>query len=168
MYSNFLIIFRTKISYFNGSVDNYINKIILESTEDITQELSPEIKAEKLEKHDIITAMEVIEHVNEPLVFLQELNSLLKKNGVLFLSTINRNNYSYLMTITIAENLLGIIPKGTHDWNKYITWEEMQNYLNDAGFSLVDCKGCFYNLLTSNMSLNTNTDVNYILMAIKN
>jgi len=112
--------------------------------------------------------MEVIEHVNEPLIFLRELNSLLKPNGLLFLSTINRNNYSYLMTITLAENLFGIIPKGTHDWNKYITLEEMQNYLNEAGFSLVDCKGCYYNILTGNMNLINNTRINYILMAIKN
>ncbi len=121
-----------------------------------------------LEKHDFITAMEVIEHVNEPLIFLKELNSLLKKNGILFLSTINRNNFSYFTTILVAENLLGIIPKGTHDWNKYITLEEMQNYLNEAGFSLVNCQGCFYNIFTSKMSLIKNTDINYILMAIKN
>lgn len=156
--------FRSKISYFNGSVDNYINKLLSNQT----KELTAAERIEKLEKYDFITAMEVIEHVNDPLEFLKEINSLLKKNGILFLSTINRNNLSYLTAITLAENLLGIIPKGTHEWEKFITVEEMQDYLNESGFRLVDIKGCFYNPLTSNMSLVNDTSVNYILMAVKN
>ena len=119
-------------------------------------------------KFDIITAMEVIEHVNDPCEFLKELNYLLKKNGILFLSTINRNNLSFLMAIILAENLFSVIPQGTHDWNKFVRLEEMQDYLNESGFSLLDCKGCFYNPITSKMNLISNTDVNYILMAIKN
>jgi ubiquinone biosynthesis O-methyltransferase len=115
----------------------------------------------------MITAMEVIEHVNNPNEFLKEINSLMKKNGILFLSTINKNFLAYLTTITIGENILGIIPKGTHDWEKYLTLEQMENYLNENGFKLIDVKGCFYNILTEKMSLINNTSVNYILTAVK-
>jgi ubiquinone biosynthesis O-methyltransferase len=150
-----------KVSYFRGSTDTYINHLINSNLK------IEEKKSNNTEKFDMITAMEVIEHVNNPNVFLKEINSLMKKNGILFMSTINKNLFSYLTTITIGENILGIIPKGTHDWEKYITLEQMENYLNESGFKLIDVKGCFYNILTEKMSLINNTSVNYILTAIK-
>lgn len=102
---------KSRIDYILGSSDDYREKF-------------PD------RKFDIVTAMEVIEHVNQPMDFLSTLNQTLKDEGILFLSTINKNMLSYLTTIIgmrfpkiAAEKLFGIIPDGTHDWNKYIEYE---------------------------------------------
>ena len=71
-------------------------------------------------KFDIIISLEVIEHVSDYEIFLQDIFSCLKKNGIIIISTINRNFFSYLSTIFIAEKILRIVPEGTHDWDKYI------------------------------------------------
>ena len=76
-------------------------------------------------KFDIIISLEVIEHVADYKAFLNDMFSCLKKNGILIISTINRNFFSYLSTIIIAERILKIVPKDTHDWNKYIKPEEI-------------------------------------------
>ena len=76
-------------------------------------------------KFDIIISLEVIEHINDYKIFLQNIFLCLKKNGIVILSTINRNFFSYLSTIIIAEKLLKIVPNGTHNWNKYIKPNEI-------------------------------------------
>jgi ubiquinone biosynthesis O-methyltransferase len=137
------------LTYYNGSTDDYIGE-------------------NKESTFDIITAMEVIEHVNSPSLFLRDINTLLKPGGYAFISTINRNLLSYITTIKVAEDIIGIIPKGTHEWDKYVTVEEMEDILITNGFTMKDVKGVYYNLLTENMGLIDNTSINYILVAKKN
>jgi ubiquinone biosynthesis O-methyltransferase len=143
------IFMKERIAYFNGSTDDYM-------------------KENKDSCFDIITAMEVIEHVNKPSLFLKDINSLLKPGGYVFISTINRNLISYITTIKLAEDLTGIIPKGTHEWEKFITVDEMNDMLNGNGFTMKDVQGVYYNILTENMGLISNTSINYILVAKKN
>jgi ubiquinone biosynthesis O-methyltransferase len=140
---------KEKITYYNGSVDNYIND-------------NPD------KQFEVATAMEVIEHVNSPKDFLADISRLIKPGGFLFLSTINKNLLSYTVAILLAQETLGVIPKGTHEWEKFITVEEMTQYLNEAGFSLRNINGVFFNPLTENMSLINDTSINYILIAKKN
>jgi ubiquinone biosynthesis O-methyltransferase len=140
---------KERLNYYNGSVDNFLNDF-------------------KDKQFELATAMEVIEHVNNPQYFLADISKLIKPGGFLFLSTINRNMLSYTIAILLAQEILGIIPKGTHQWEKLITLEEMTQYLNATGFTLRNVNGVFYNPLTENMSLINDTSVNYILVAKKN
>jgi ubiquinone biosynthesis O-methyltransferase len=136
------------LSYFNGSTDDYK-------------------KEHKDSNFDIVTAMEVIEHVNSPSLFLKDINELVKPGGYLFLSTINKNLLSYILAIKLGEDLTGIIPKGTHEWEKFITIDDMNDMLNSNGFTLKDVEGVYYNPVTENMGFTSNTSINYILVAKK-
>ena len=78
------------------------------------------------EKFDIVCAVEVIEHVNDASLFLDSCHSLLKPGGILIMSTMSRNFVSYLMTIALAEHVLQLVPKGTHDYDKYVTFEQFE------------------------------------------
>lgn len=140
---------KDRLTYFNGSTDDYIT-------------------LGKDKDFDIITAMEVIEHVNSPSLFLKDIYSLLKPGGYLFISTINKNLLSYMITIKIAEDLTGIIPKGTHEWEKFITVEDMEQLLGENEFTMMDVQGVYYNVLTENMGFISNTSLNYILVSKKN
>lgn len=141
-------ILKDRVSYFLGSVDDFKKENSAKSV-------------------DVLTAMEVIEHVNSPDMFLKDLSTLIKPGGFLFLSTINKTQWSYITTILLAEKLLGIIPNETHDWNKYITPTDLSKMLRDNGFAIRDISGVTYNPLTSNMSLTKSLEVNYIVMARK-
>lgn len=112
------------------------------------------------DKYDIIICLEVIEHVDNLSLFLTQLNNLLKPNGVLFISTINRTIKSYLATIIGAEHILKWVPKGTHDWNKFISPLELQNLL--PNLTLINLKGMKYNPFKNEWHLSTNTEINYI------
>jgi ubiquinone biosynthesis O-methyltransferase len=138
-----------KITYYNGSVDTYLQD-------------NPE------KQFEIATAMEVIEHVNSPKDFLVDINKLIKPGGFLFLSTINKNMLSYTVAYLLAQEILNIIPRGTHEWEKFITPEDMNKFLEEAGFTLHHMSGLFFNPITENMSLINDTSINYILIAKKN
>jgi 2-polyprenyl-6-hydroxyphenyl methylase/3-demethylubiquinone-9 3-methyltransferase len=111
--------------------------------------------------------MEVIEHVADPLGFLTACKQLLKPNGLMLCSTINRNPKSYLMAIIGAEHVMRWLPKGTHDWNKFITPDELFDLLKNAGFTPVDRKGFVFNPLKWSWAIsNQDLSVNYVTASI--
>ena len=147
---------KNKITYFHGSVDNY--KLALIN--------NPEKKRHP-KQFDVVTAFEVIEHVNSPRIFIEDLSPLVKDGGYLLLSTINKTNISYLTTILLAERLLGIIPNGTHVWNKFLSHEELSKILKANGYLINNISGVSYNPLTHYMGLSSLLSINYILIAQK-
>ena len=128
---------------------------------------SAEEIAKTSEKFDVVLNMEVIEHVADPLGFLTACKQLLKPNGLMLCSTINRNPKSYLMAIIGAEHVMRWLPKGTHDWNKFITPDELFDLLKNAGFTPVDRKGFVFNPLKWSWAIsNQDLSVNYVTASI--
>ena len=116
---------------------------------------------------DIITCMELLEHVPNPAKLIQNCADLLKPGGQLFLSTLNRNPKSYALAIIGAEYLLNILPKQTHDYTKFIRPAELADMLRVAGLQLRDLAGINYQPFTKNASLTKDVSVNYIAYAVK-
>jgi len=114
-------------------------------------------------RFDLITAMEVIEHVAEPAAFVRGLAKRLAANGLLILSTPNATGWSRLMMITIGEGL-GRIPKGTHDFDKFITPERMKQLLGEAGLKCLDVDGIAWSP-TRGLHLSDDVRLNYLLAA---
>jgi len=115
-------------------------------------------------RFDLITAMEVIEHVAEPAAFVRGLAKRLAANGLLILSTPNATGWSRLMMITIGEGL-GRIPKGTHDFDKFITPERMKQLLGEAGLKCLDVDGIAWSP-TRGLHLSDDVRLNYLLAAV--
>ena len=100
--------------------------------------------------YDLVCALEILEHVSSVPHFLASCSTLLKPGGLLFLSTINRTPFSYFLTIFMAEQVLGVVPKGTHEHGKYITPEELESEIEKLGLQVVDVKGVGYNPIGRN------------------
>ena len=115
---------------------------------------------------DIITCLELLEHVPEPGSLIAACRRLLKPGGDFFMSTINRNPKSYGLMVLGAEYILGMVPRGTHDYAKFIKPAELAGYLREAGFSLKDLTGMVYNPITRRYRLSRDTDVNYLAHAV--
>ena len=128
---------------------------------------SPEELKEK-EKFDIILNLEVVEHVDNLDLYLQSCYNLLKKNGLMFTATINRTLTSYIKAIVGAEYILRWLPIGTHDWNKFIKPEELQNKLSEIKFITNDVKGLEFNPLSRKWKKSDNLAVNFIVCSLKN
>ncbi|CUT18206.1 MULTISPECIES: bifunctional 2-polyprenyl-6-hydroxyphenol methylase/3-demethylubiquinol 3-O-methyltransferase UbiG [Candidatus Ichthyocystis] len=116
---------------------------------------------------DCIVCMEVIEHVSSPRVFIGQCIKLLKEGGYIILSTINRTAKSYFLTIVIAEYILSIITRGTHDWSCFIKPSELSVWLEEYGLLVRNVKGLHYNPMTHSASLSSSVDVNYFMVAQK-
>lgn len=117
---------------------------------------------------DVVTALEIIEHVADPALFISACCKLVKKNGLIILSTLNRTPRSYLLGIIAAERILGWVPPGTHDWKKFLRPAELARPLAEAGFEVTDVRGLVYNPLARQFSLSeTDMAVNYFLTARK-
>ncbi len=115
------------------------------------------------ERFDVVLAMEVVEHVADPQDFLTVCASLLKPGGLTIVSTLNRNPKSYLMAIIGAEQIMRWLPKGTHDWAKFITPDELFGLLEKAGVDPVDRKGFVFNPLGWSWSISDrDLSVNYV------
>lgn len=112
---------------------------------------------------DVVTCMEMLEHVPDPAAIVQACATLVKPGGHVFFSTINRNPKAYLFAVIGAEYLLRMLPKGTHDYAKFITPAELAQFARNAGLTLDSLKGMGYNPLTKVYSLNHDTDVNYLV-----
>ncbi|WP_019519024.1 bifunctional 2-polyprenyl-6-hydroxyphenol methylase/3-demethylubiquinol 3-O-methyltransferase UbiG [Faucicola boevrei] len=112
---------------------------------------------------DVVTCMEMLEHVPNPQSIIDACFELLKPNGVLVMSTINRNAKSYLFAIIGAEYILRLLDKGTHDFNKFITPAELDRFAERSGFKRQDLIGLHYNPLTKRYWLAQNVDVNYMM-----
>ncbi|WP_230658816.1 bifunctional 2-polyprenyl-6-hydroxyphenol methylase/3-demethylubiquinol 3-O-methyltransferase UbiG [Psychrobacter sp. I-STPA10] len=122
--------------------------------------------AENAGKFDVVTCMEMLEHVPDPAAIVQACFKLLKPSGVCVLSTINRNPKSYLFAIIGAEYVLRLLDRGTHDYSKFITPAELDKMVVNAGFNRQDLIGLHYNPITKRYWLAQNVDVNY-MMAVK-
>lgn len=116
---------------------------------------------------DAVFSLEVIEHVTDPKTFMESLSTVLKAHGAIVLSTINRSVSGYLLAIVAAEHLLRWVPKGTHEWSKFITPDELALLMDRAGLKLQEMAGMVFNPLTERWSLSTDTSVNYIAYGTK-
>ncbi len=116
---------------------------------------------------DVVTCMEMLEHVPDPSSIVQACFELLAPGGVCVLSTINRNPKSYLFAIVGAEYVLRLLDRGTHDYAKFITPAELDKMAIDAGFTRQDISGLHYNPLTKRYWLAQNVDVNYMMAVHK-
>lgn len=114
-------------------------------------------------RYDVVTCMEMLEHVPDPAAIVQACATLVKPGGHVFFSTINRNPKAYLFAVLGAEYLLRLLPKGTHDYSKFITPAELAQFARSAGLNVDSLKGMTYNPLTKIYSLNQDTDVNYLV-----
>ena len=116
---------------------------------------------------DIVTCLEVLEHVPDPSVLINECSSMLKRDGSLFLSTINKNPRSFVTAIFGAEYLFQLLPKGTHEYAKFIKPYELESYMTSANIRLLESKGLFYNPLFHSATLNNELGVNYMMHGVK-
>ena len=116
---------------------------------------------------DVITCMEMLEHVPDPASIVRACSDLVKPGGWVFFSTINRTPKSFLFAIVGAEYVLNMLPRGTHEWRRFIRPSELSRYCRDAGLNLVEPKGMEYNPLTRRYWLSGNTGVNYMLASRK-
>ena len=120
------------------------------------------------EQFDVVLNMEVVEHVADPLAYLTACRELLKPGGLHVCSTINRNPKSYVMAIVGAEHIMRWLPKGTHEWNKFITPDELFDLLRNAGLDPVDRQGFVFNPLTWSWKLSDrDLSVNYVTASLK-
>ncbi len=127
-----------------------------------------EAVAETGEVFDVVLNMEVVEHVADPLAYLTACQQLLKPGGLMICSTLNRNPKSYLMAIIGAEHVMRWLPKGTHEWQKFITPDELFDLIGQAGLTPVDRKGFVFNPLTWTWSLSArDLSVNYVTASTK-
>lgn len=126
-----------------------------------------EALAEQGERFDVILNMEVIEHVADLNLFLSSCASMLNPHGIMFVATLNRTAKSFVLAIVGAEFILGWIPRGTHDWNKFIKPMELDTALSRAGLNGKNETGVMYNPLSGEWILSSDTDVNYMLVAEK-
>ncbi|AMP01606.1 3-demethylubiquinone-9 3-O-methyltransferase [Collimonas arenae] len=112
---------------------------------------------------DVVTCMEMLEHVPDPASIVRACATLVKPGGQVFFSTLNRNPKAYLQAVIGAEYLLRMLPKGTHDYAKFITPAELAQFARNAGLTVDTLRGMSYNPLTRIYSLNKDTGVNYLM-----
>jgi 2-polyprenyl-6-hydroxyphenyl methylase/3-demethylubiquinone-9 3-methyltransferase len=128
---------------------------------------SPEIlKIQK--KFDVILSMEIVEHVEDINFFIKKSSELLKKNGLMFIATLNKTLKSYMFAIVGAEYILKWLPIGTHDWNKFIKPDELIKITKINNLRLEKLDGMNFDLLTNEWNLSLNNSVNYIAKFKKN
>ncbi|MEM9476621.1 MAG: bifunctional 2-polyprenyl-6-hydroxyphenol methylase/3-demethylubiquinol 3-O-methyltransferase UbiG [Pseudomonadota bacterium] len=129
---------------------------------------SAEALAEAGEVFDIVLNMEVVEHVADPQTYLNACHQLLRPGGLMVCSTLNRNPKSYVMAIIGAEYVMRWLPKGTHEWSKFITPEELYALLEKAGMTPVDKKGFVFNPITWSWGLSDrDLSVNYVTASVR-
>ncbi len=114
---------------------------------------------------DLITCLEVIEHVPDQKAFVATIASLLKPGGLVVFSTLNRTPKSYALAIVGAEYVLGWVPRGTHDWQKFVTIGELNDYCSAAGLSEVQSEGIVYDVIQDQWRRASDTGVNYMAIA---
>ena len=122
---------------------------------------------EEPEQYDIVTCMEMLEHVPDPASVVRACTMLCKPGGTLFFSTLNRSPKSYLFAIIGAEYVLRLLPKGTHEYAKFIKPSELVAFTRQAGLEMIGIKGMSYNPITQVYSLGEDVDVNYMIAVRK-
>lgn len=121
------------------------------------------LAAEEPEHYDVVTCLEMIEHVPDPSQVIRSCAELVKPGGHVFFSTINRNPKSFLFAIVGAEYVLNLLPRGTHEYAKFIRPSELEDWARKAGLELCASIGMHYNPITREYSLGRNLDVNYLM-----
>ncbi len=130
--------------------------------------LTAEALHEQKQTFDVVTCLEVIEHVDNVTDFVATLSNLTQKNGVMFWSTINRTPGSYLKAIVGAEYILRLLPRGTHDHARFVKPSELRRYLAASGCELLDVQGVNYSPFSQKFTYTENLDTNYLAVARKN
>jgi 2-polyprenyl-6-hydroxyphenyl methylase/3-demethylubiquinone-9 3-methyltransferase len=125
------------------------------------------LAAEAPGRFDTVTCMEMLEHVPEPASIVQACATLVKPGGWVFFSTINRNAKAFLFAIVGAEHVLQLLPKGTHEYARFIRPSELAQWCRHAGLELADTRGMGYNPLTKRYTLSGDTGVNYLIACRK-
>lgn len=138
---------------------------LLESGQQVSyRKISVEaLAAEQPEHYDVVTCLEMLEHVPDPQSVVAACAKLVKPNGWVFFSTLNRNPKSYLFAILGAEYVLNLLPRGTHDYAKFLKPSELAQFCRNADLTVDDLVGMSYNLLNKNYTLGKSTDVNYLI-----
>jgi 2-polyprenyl-6-hydroxyphenyl methylase/3-demethylubiquinone-9 3-methyltransferase len=132
------------------------------------REVSAEaLAAEQPESFDVVTCMEMLEHVPDPSSVVRACSTLVKPGGWVFFSTLNRNGKAFLFAIVGAEYVLNMLPRGTHEYLKFIRPSELAGWCRQAGLDLVQTQGMQYNPLTRRYWLSADTGVNYLVAARK-
>ena len=127
-----------------------------------------ELATQQQASFDVVTCMEMLEHVPNPASVVQACAKLCKPGGTIFFSTLNRSPKSYLFAIIGAEYILRLLPKGTHEYTKFIKPSELVAFTREAGLELIGIKGMVYNPLTQVYSLGDDMGVNYMIAVRKN
>jgi 2-polyprenyl-6-hydroxyphenyl methylase/3-demethylubiquinone-9 3-methyltransferase len=122
-----------------------------------------QLAAERPGSFDVVTCLEMLEHVPDPAAVVKACMTLVKPGGQVFFSTINRNPKSYLFAVVGAEYLLRLLPRGTHDYAKFIRPSELGSWIRSAGLELIDMTGLHFNPLSGRYWLAPNVDVNYMV-----
>jgi 2-polyprenyl-6-hydroxyphenyl methylase/3-demethylubiquinone-9 3-methyltransferase len=130
---------------------------------DYRQATAEEMAENMAGKFDVVTCLEMLEHVPSPAEVIESVHRLLRPGGHAFFSTINRNPKSFMMAIVGAEYILKLLPAGTHDYNKFIRPSEMEEWSRHAGLELLASIGMHYNPLSREYSLGAGLDVNYLM-----
>ena len=116
---------------------------------------------------DVVTCLEMLEHVPAPSSVIRACHKLVKPGGQVFFSTINRNPKAYLLAIVGAEYILKMLPRGTHDFKKFIRPSELGAWSRAAGLNVQDIIGLTYNPLTKRYKLEADVDVNYMIQTLR-
>ena len=127
------------------------------------QATAEELAAEQAGQFDVVTCLEMLEHVPSPPQVIGSVTELVKPGGHVFFSTINRNPKSFLFAIVGAEYVLRLLPAGTHEYQKFIRPSELESWSRKAGLQLQSSVGLLYNPFTQKYSLGSNVDVNYLM-----
>ena len=130
---------------------------------DYEQITAEELADKEPGEYDVVTCMEMLEHVPDPASVIAACSKLVKPDGHVFFSTINRNPKSYLFAIVGAEYVLQMLPKGTHDYSKFIKPSELESWARAADLHLRELTGMSYNILSKKYSLGHDVDVNYLM-----
>jgi 2-polyprenyl-6-hydroxyphenyl methylase/3-demethylubiquinone-9 3-methyltransferase len=142
---------------------------LLESRLDVNyEEIGAEALAQREAGHyDALTCMEMLEHVPDPASTVRACAQLVKPGGHVFFSTLNRNPKSYVLAVIGAEYILRLLPRGTHDYAKFLKPSELAQYCRAAGLTLTSIIGMGYNPLTKVYTLNNDTSVNYLMHCVR-
>jgi len=130
---------------------------------DYRQATAEELASEAAGSFEIVTCLEMLEHVPDPSAVIKSCAELVRPGGHVFFSTINRNPKSFAFAIVGAEYVLKLLPAGTHEYEKFIRPSELEAWARPAGLSLKDSIGMHYNPITKEYSLGENLDVNYLM-----
>jgi 2-polyprenyl-6-hydroxyphenyl methylase/3-demethylubiquinone-9 3-methyltransferase len=131
------------------------------------RETTAEALADAGERFDLVLAMEVVEHVADVGLFVRRCGEMVKPGGLMIAATLNRTLKSFALAIVGAEYVLGWLPRGTHQWDKFVTPNELEIALERGGLRVIDETGVIYNLIADRWQISSDMDVNYMLTAGK-